>query len=114
MGGRARRRRGLVLGAGGVLGAAWTIGADSDPRPAGRLPTSARSTSRTFRLPHRSCSSATAVSSARCRFASSAVNAAESIERKSISIQASNGIELTDVPPPTRPTLKVVFGSPGT
>jgi len=27
MGGRAPRRRGLVLGAGGVLGAAWTIGA---------------------------------------------------------------------------------------
>ena len=32
----------------------------------------------------------------------------------STSIQPSNGIELTDVPPPTRPTLNVVFGERGT
>ena len=32
----------------------------------------------------------------------------------STSIQASNGMELTDVPPPMRPTLKVVLGSRGT
>ena len=32
----------------------------------------------------------------------------------STSIQPSNGMELTDVPPPTRPTLKVVFGVVGT
>ena len=32
----------------------------------------------------------------------------------STSAQASNGIALTDVPPPMRPTLNVVFGSRGT
>ena len=32
----------------------------------------------------------------------------------STSIQPSNGIEFTDVPPPTRPTLNVVFGCFGT
>ena len=32
----------------------------------------------------------------------------------SISIQASNGMALTDVPPPIRPTLNVVFGFVGT
>ncbi len=32
----------------------------------------------------------------------------------STSIQPSNGIEFTEVPPPTRPTLNVVFGSVGT
>ena len=32
----------------------------------------------------------------------------------STSIQLSNGIEFTDVPPPITPTLKVVFGDAGT
>ncbi len=35
-------------------------------------------------------------------------------ERISTSIQASNGMELTEVPPPIRPTLKVVLGVVGT
>ena len=35
-------------------------------------------------------------------------------DRMSTSIQVSNGIELTDVPPPTTPTLNVVFGVCGT
>src|ERR1035441_10578215 len=37
-----------------------------------------------------------------------ALAAAMSDERISTSIQASNGMALTEVPPPTRPTLKVV------
>ena len=32
----------------------------------------------------------------------------------STSMLTSTGIELTDVPPPTTPTLNVVFGSTGT
>ena len=39
---------------------------------------------------------------------------ATSAERMSTSIHASNGIAFTEVPPPTRPTLNVVFGSRGT
>ncbi len=39
---------------------------------------------------------------------------AASSDRRSTSIHASNGIEFTDVPPPTRPTLNVVFGVVGT
>ena len=35
-------------------------------------------------------------------------------DRMSTSIQPSNGIEFTEVPPPTRPTLNVVFGCCGT
>ena len=65
-------------------------------------------------LPQRAFSSATAASTAFWNLASSAASEAGSDERMSTSIQASNGIELTDVPPPMRPTLNVVFGSCGT
>ena len=41
-------------------------------------------------------------------------SAAGSAERRSTSIHASAAIALTDVPPPTRPTLNVVCGSRGT
>ena len=47
-------------------------------------------------------------------FASTAASDAGSDERMSSSIQPSNGIEFTDVPPPIRPTLNVVFGCFGT
>ena len=65
-------------------------------------------------LPHRAFSSATAASIAFWMFASTAASDAGSDERMSSSIQPSNGIEFTDVPPPIRPTLKVVFGCFGT
>ena len=64
--------------------------------------------------PHRAFSSATAASTACWNLASSAASAAESDDRKSTSIQASDGIAFTDVPPPIRPTLNVVRGSSGT
>ena len=44
----------------------------------------------------------------------SASREALSAERISTSIQASKGMALTEVPPPTRPTLKVVLGLVGT
>ena len=47
-------------------------------------------------------------------FASTAASDAGSDDRMSTSIQPSNGIEFTDVPPPMRPTLNVVFGCFGT
>ena len=45
---------------------------------------------------------------------SSFASSAGDSDRMSTSIQVSNGIELTDVPPPTTPTLNVVFGDAGT
>ena len=45
---------------------------------------------------------------------SSAASAALSADRRSTSNHASNGIALTDVPPPIRPTLNVVRGDVGT
>jgi hypothetical protein len=41
---------------------------------------------------------------------SRSLSTAGSAERMSTSIQASKGMALTEVPPPTRPTLKVVLG----
>ncbi|MGC4082755.1 MAG: hypothetical protein QM736_11740 [Vicinamibacterales bacterium] len=46
--------------------------------------------------------------------ASSSFSAAASDDRMSTSIHASAGIAFTDVPPPMRPTLKVVRGVAGT
>ena len=66
------------------------------------------------RLFQRTFSAATASSTALWNLASSDCSDAASAERMSTSIHASNGIEFTDVPPPMRPTLKVVFGSFGT
>jgi hypothetical protein len=63
---------------------------------------------------HRSFSSAVAASTALRNLASNALRAVESDDRMSTSIHASEGIELIDVPPPTRPTLKVVLGLEGT
>ena len=42
------------------------------------------------------------------------MSAAGSADRRSTSIQRPTAIAFTDVPPPTRPTLNVVFGSRGT
>jgi hypothetical protein len=64
-------------------------------------------------IPHRSFSSAGFVE----RFLKSRVKRRErarSLDRRSTSIQASDEIELTEVPPPMRPTLKVVLGCDGT
>ena len=44
----------------------------------------------------------------------SVVSAASSDERRSISIHDSTGMAFTEVPPPMRPTLNVVFGLEGT
>ena len=94
--------------------AAATIPSVAGTCPPGRSPTICFSTLISFGLPHRSFSSTTARSIASRTAASSAVRAARSAERRSTSIQASNGIEFTEVPPPMRPTLNVVRGWLGT
>ena len=65
-------------------------------------------------MPQRAFSSLTAASIAFWMLASIAASDAGSDDRMSSSIHPSNGIELTDVPPPMRPTLNVVRGCFGT
>src|SRR5690349_15392642 len=83
-------------------------------RPAGSTPTRSFVTVIIRGVPQRSFSSTTAESTALWKFASTDASDAGSDDRMSTSIQPSNGIEFTDVPPPTRPTLNVVFGCLGT
>ena len=94
--------------------AVWTMADSFGVCPAGRTPTSSAETATGLRLFQRRFSSSTACFRAVWNFVSSAFNAAGSAERISTSIQASNGIAFTEVPPPTRPTLNVVLGSLGT
>ena len=83
--------------------------------PAGRSPTSSLAAVTTPGRPHRAFSSATAASTRLLkRVVERGERGGSTWTARSTSIQASDGIALTDVPPPMRPTLNVVCGSPGT
>ena len=91
-----------------------TIGESPGVEPAGRSPTRSLTTVISAGVRQRSFSSAAAASMAFWNLASSAASDAGADDRMSTSIQPRTGMEFTEVPPPTRPTLNVVFGSPGT
>ncbi len=97
-----------------TLTAVRTMGALSGVLPAGRKPTISGDTLTAPLPPQRLFSSSTASLSAALNFAFSASSDFTSAERISTSIQPSKGMAFTDVPPPTRPTLKVVLGVVGT
>ncbi len=97
-----------------ALRAARTIAEVSAVRPAGRSPTTVSVAVTWPGLFQRAFSAATAWSTIDRNRESSDASAALSAERRSISNHASNGMALTDVPPPMRPTLNVVRGDDGT
>src|ERR1022692_3134911 len=94
--------------------AVCTIGLSLAVWPAGRTPTSSAEADTGPRWFQRVFSSATACRMAALNRVSRSWSAAGSAERMSTSIQASKGMALTEVPPPTRPTLNVVLGWRGT
>ena len=97
-----------------ALRAARTIAGVSAVLPPGRSPTTVSAAPTWPGLFQRAFSAATASSTSDRNRVSSAASAALSADRRSTSNHASNGIALTDVPPPIRPTLNVVRGDVGT
>jgi hypothetical protein len=97
-----------------ALIAAFTMRAERSWHPAGRIPIVSISTSSGAVLCQRARSSASAgcTASRNCRWRRS--SAAASTERRPTVTRDSKAIELPEVPPSTRSTLKVVFGSLGT
>ena len=86
-----------------------TISVSAAVRPPGRSPTSLVDALSVF-TPQRAFSSVTALSTAASTCFSVASSGAISSERISTAIRASGAMVLTDVPPPTVPTVKVVLG----
>ena len=95
--------------------AVWTSGEVRGVSPEGRSPTSFRSTEMDpSRVERALFSSATASFMRPMNVSFSFSSSARDSDRMSTSIQCSTGMELTEVPPPTTPTLNVVFGVDGT
>ena len=91
----------------------WTIGELAGVSPHGRSPMSFGSTAIFPSAVDRARFSSSTASRTTARKASSSfLSSAHASERMSTSMLTSKGIELTEVPPRTTPTLKVVFGSP--
>src|SRR5437867_3798031 len=106
---------GVIPNARMTVSAVWTIGAFRDISPNGRSPINCTSMSILPWDVDRARFSSSAASCIRCvKFSTALLSSSFVSERISTSIQDSKGIEFTEVPPPTTPTLKVVFGVWGT